>query len=141
MLLQGREVSIDLHDYVRLGDCPEYYRLVRVLFYQHEPHHFTAAACQADGLWVYLNSGRPVQRMPLRQLQQEHGHEVVAALLITTQQPKDDNNHMLVADYLEDMFRPASDQPRYGTLAQITLLRSFGVPVLAALRLAMYIEC
>ena len=40
-------------------------------------------ARQADGLWVYLDSSEPEQRMPLKQLQQQHGHEVVGALLIT----------------------------------------------------------
>lgn len=138
MLLQGREVSIDVQDYVRLEACPHHYRLVRLLFYQHNPHHFTAAAPQGDGLWVYLDSGADVQRMPLKQLQEKHGHEVVGALLITTVQPEDDNNHVLVADYLREKPRPAFDEHRYGTLAQITLLRFFDVRVLAALRLVMY---
>ncbi|KAL3161699.1 hypothetical protein ABBQ38_008798 [Trebouxia sp. C0009 RCD-2024] len=48
-------------------------------------------ARQADGLWVYLDSSEPEQRMPLKQLQQQHGHEVVGALLITAVQPKDDS--------------------------------------------------
>ena len=105
------------------------------------PPHFTAAACRTDGLWVYLDSSEPVQTSPLGQLQQKHGHEVVAALLITTQQPDDDNNHVLAADLLQEKLQPASDQHRYGTLAQITLLKFCGVLMLAALRLAMYIEC
>lgn len=55
-------------------------------------------ARQADGLWVYLDSSEPEERMPLKQ--QQHGHEVVGALLITAKQLKDDSL-MLLADYLE----------------------------------------
>ena len=131
MLLQGREVSIGLQDSVRLQECPDLYRLVRIIFYCHNGPHFTAAACQPDGLWAYLDSEYPVERMPLQQLQQERGHQVVGVLLISTCEPEDDGR-MLLADFIRDQqqqFKPASDQHRYAILDRLASLRFCGVPV------------
>ena len=72
-------------------------------------------ARQADGLWVYLDSSEPEQRMPLKQLQQQHGHEVVGALLITAVQPKDDSCNV------------ASRLPGRPTAAASTSIRSVQV--------------
>ena len=131
MLLQGREVSIGLQDSVRLQGCPDLYRPVRIIFYRHSGPHFTAAARQPDGWWVYLDSEYPVERMPLQQLQQERGHQVVGLLLISTRQPEDDGRTLL-ADYIREQQQqllPARAQHRYAILDQLASLRFCGIPV------------